>query len=88
VIEIHPHALTHGQAEQDIVSALNSETGAIRQRDAHDVERWLLIGFNARGNLIQVIKIIREDGSILVIHAMKAQKMTIETIERARRGQI
>jgi hypothetical protein len=62
-VDIHPAARTHGVADEDIVHAM-----AI---DDQDDDTRPSLGPSRRGELLEVVVIVRDDGTELAIHAMK-----------------
>ena len=67
-VEIHGWARKHGVADQDILHALDH---ALAIEDAgEDPDRWLLIGPDTAGNLLEMAVLITADGTQIVIHAM------------------
>ena len=67
-VEIHSSARKHGVADQDILHAVDH---ALALEDAgKDPDRWLLIGPDTAGNLLEVVIMISAEGTQLVIHAM------------------
>jgi hypothetical protein len=67
-VEIHESARKHGVADQDIVHAIDH---ALALEDAgEDPERWLLIGPDMAGNLLEVVVMITAEGTQVTIHAM------------------
>jgi hypothetical protein len=67
-VEIHDSARKHGVADQDILHAIDH---ALAIEDAgEDPDRWLLIGPDAAGNLLEVVVLITAEGTQIVIHAM------------------
>jgi hypothetical protein len=67
-VEIHGSARKHGVADQDILHAIDH---ALALEDAgEDPDRWLLIGSDTAGNLLEVVIMITTEDTQLVIHAM------------------
>ena len=67
-VEIHDSARKHGVADQDIRHAIDH---ALAIEDAgEDPDRWLLIGPDPAGNLLEVVVLITAEGTQIVIHAM------------------
>ena len=67
-VEIHESARKHGVADPDILHAIDH---ALALEDAgEDPDRWLLIGPDTAGRLLEVVIMITAEGSQLVIHAM------------------
>jgi hypothetical protein len=69
-VEIHRSARKHRIADEDIRYAVDH---AIYAGDVEDglPLRVLYLGPNRSGNLLEIIVIQRDDGTDLVIHAMK-----------------
>jgi hypothetical protein len=67
VVEIHPSARKHGIADEDLEHAV---THAIAIEDQQDDVR-LYLGPARSADLLEVVTIVRDDGSELAIHAMK-----------------
>jgi hypothetical protein len=66
-VEIHPSARKHGIADEDIEHAT---THAMAIDDQDDDTR-LYIGPSSSAELLEVVTIVRDDGSEVAIHAMK-----------------
>ena len=67
-MEIHSSARKHGVADPDILHAIDH---ALALEDTgEDPDRWLLIGPDTAGNLLEVVIMTTAEGSQLVIHAM------------------
>jgi hypothetical protein len=67
-VEIHDSARKHGVADEDILHAIDH---ALAFEDAgEDPDRWLLIGPDTTGNLLEVVVMITNEGNQLAIHAM------------------
>lgn len=67
-MELHDSARKHGVADRDIVHAIDH---ALAIEDAgEDPDRWLLIGPDTAGNLLEVVVLITAVATQIVIHAM------------------
>jgi uncharacterized DUF497 family protein len=67
-VGIHDSARKHGVADHDIVHVIDN---ALAIEDAgEDPDRWLLIGPDAAGSLLEVVVLITAEGTQIVIHAM------------------
>ena len=66
-MEIHPSARKHRIADEDIEHATAQ---AMAIEDLGDDTR-LYLGPSRRADLLEVVTIVRDDGSELAIHAMK-----------------
>ncbi len=68
-VEIHSSARKHGVADEDIRHAIDH---ALAIEDAgEDPDRWLVIGPDRAGNLLEVVVLVTIEGSRLAIHAMR-----------------
>jgi hypothetical protein len=67
VMEIHPAARRHGVADEDIRHAA---TNAIAVDDQDD-DTKLYLGPARDAAMLEIVTIVRDDGTELVIHAMK-----------------
>lgn len=65
-MEIHPSARKHGVADEDIEHA-TAHAMAIEDQDD---DTRLYLGPSRRADLLEVVTIVRDDGSELAIHAM------------------
>lgn len=66
-MEIHSSARKHGIAGEDIEHAVDNAMSI----DDQDDDTRLYLGPARNADLLEVVTIIRDDGSELVIHAMK-----------------
>jgi hypothetical protein len=66
-VEIHPSACKHGIADKDIEHAMRHALAI----DDQDDDSRLYLGPSRSADLLEVVTIVRDDGSELVIHAMK-----------------
>ncbi len=67
-MEIHVSALKHGVADEDILHATDH---ALAIEDAgEDPDRWLVIGPDRSGNLLEVVVLTTVEKTDLAIHAM------------------
>jgi uncharacterized DUF497 family protein len=68
-VEIHPSARKHGVADEAIRHAIDH---ALAIEDAgEDPDRWLVIGPDRAGNLLEVVVLVTVEDTQLAIHAMK-----------------
>jgi uncharacterized DUF497 family protein len=81
-IEFNPAAFKHGVSEADIKMAFDSvKYDGSLDRDDPDAEgKHLLIGFDCKANLIEVLYNVIADGRIRVFHAMKCRSAFIRLI--------
>jgi hypothetical protein len=67
-VEIHPSARKHGVADEDIIHAIEH---ALAIEDAgEDPDRWLVLGPDRAGNLLEVVLLTTVERTQIVIHAM------------------
>ena len=66
-MEIHPSARKHGLADEDIEHAMHNALAIDDQTD----DTRLYAGPSRSADLLEVVTIVRDDGSELVIHAMR-----------------
>ena len=67
-MEVHDSARRHGVADEHILHAIDH---ALAIEDAgEDPDRWLLIGPDSAGNLLEVVVMITLEGRQIAIHAM------------------
>lgn len=68
LVEFHPSARKHGVEEDDVLHAIEH---ALAIEDAgEDPDRWLVIGPDTAGNLLEVVVMTTAEGGQLVLHAM------------------
>lgn len=68
-VEIHQSARKHGVADEDIRHVIDH---ALAIEDAgEDPDRWLVLGPDRAGNLLEVVVLVTIEGAQLAIHAMK-----------------
>jgi len=67
-VRIHDAARKHGVADEDIAHAVDH---ALAIEDAgEDPDRWLVIGPDRAGNLLEVVVLTSGDNDAIAIHAM------------------
>jgi uncharacterized DUF497 family protein len=81
-IEFSPAAFKHSVSEADIKMAFDSvKYDGFLDKDDPDAEgKYLLIGFDRKANLIEVLYNVIADGRIRVFHAMKCRPAFIRLI--------
>jgi len=67
-VEIHPAARRHGIADGDILHAI--EHALVVDDVGEEPDRWLVIGPDHAGNLLEIVVVITAEGDELIIHAM------------------
>lgn len=76
-MEIHRSALKHGIDPRDAVHAAEHAVFAFDQQEDQPY-RQLRLGFDPAGRLLEVVVLYFDDGTSMVIHAMKARKKYYE----------
>ncbi len=67
-MEIHSSARRHGVADEDVLHAIDH---ALAIEDAgEDPDRWLLLGPDRSGNLLEVVVLISGNDHQVALHAM------------------
>ncbi len=67
-VKIHGSARKHRADDEDILHAIDH--GLAFEDVGEDPDRWLLIGPDTAGNLLEVVVMITTEGNQIVIHAM------------------
>jgi len=70
-LDIFPSARRHGIVDEDIEHAVQQAMLAAEDEEG----KCLFLGPDRAGNLLEVVTVIREDGSEVVIHAMPMRRM-------------
>jgi hypothetical protein len=79
VVEIHESARKHGIADEDIQHAIDH---ALAIEDAgEDPDRWLGIGPDRAGKLLEVVVLVTIEGTQIAIHAMRMRTKFRRLIE-------
>jgi hypothetical protein len=78
-VEIHDSARKHGVADQDILHAIDH---ALAFEDVgEDPDRWLLIGPDTAGNLLEVVVLTTVEDIQIAIHAMPMRAKYLRLLE-------
>jgi len=85
-IEFNPVSFKHGVSEADIKMAFDTaKYDGFLERDDPDAEdKYLLIGFDCKANLIEVLYNVIADDRIRVFHAMKCRSAFIRLLGHRR----
>lgn len=70
-VDFYASGRKHGIAEDDVVHAI--ERALVAAED--DEGKCLYLGPDRAGNLLEVVSVLREDGSEVVIHAMRMRRI-------------
>jgi uncharacterized DUF497 family protein len=81
-IEFNPAAFKHGVSETDIKMAFDTAKydGFLDKGDPDAQNKHLLIGFDRKANLIEVLYNVIADGKVRVFHAMKCRSAFIQLL--------
>ena len=79
-MRIHPSALKHGIAAEDIVQAAGWPLWIEPLGDEGPPERELRLGFDMKARLLETVVLVFADGAEMVIHAMPARKQYIDLL--------
>jgi hypothetical protein len=84
LVVFNPSAFKHHETEADIYRAIETKIyeGRIKGRD----NKFAIVGFNTKGNPIEVMYNIINSGNVQVFHAMKARKGVIAQLDRLNGG--
>ena len=78
-MEIHPSARRHGIADSDILRAI--EQSQVVDDLGENPDRWLVIGPDPAGNLLEIVVLITAEGDELIIHAMPLRPVYRKLLE-------
>jgi uncharacterized DUF497 family protein len=85
VIEFNASAFKHQVSENDIRWAFDTARydGLFYDSKRHDNDRdkYLLIGFDKNGNLLEILYNVIDDKTISVFHAMKCRNMYLYLLQ-------
>jgi hypothetical protein len=77
-IEFNKSAFRHGVSREDIVHAIKTRVHAAMM--SRFPEKYAIIGFDTKGNPLEVMYNPIDDDTINIFHAMKARKSFIEQL--------
>ena len=82
--EIHVSARKHFSRDRlDDDAVLAAAARVLNSRpldDEHDPRRWLMVGVDNSGRVLELVVLIFDDGRELVIHAMKARQQFLDEL--------
>lgn len=79
---LHPSAFNHGLTAADIEHAwLTGEHLQVRLEDDRP-ERILRVGTDHAGRPIEVVALVFDQQRVLIIHAMRARKVSLDATQR------
>lgn len=79
-MEIHDSAHRHGVAEEDLLHAV--EHSLVVDDLGDDPDRWLVLGPDTAGNLLEIVVLISTEGDEIIIHAMPMRPKYRRLLER------
>jgi hypothetical protein len=79
-VEIHDSAHRHDVAEEDMLHAV--EHSLVVDDLGEDPDRWLVLGPDPAGNLLELIVLISREGDEIIIHAMPMRPKYWRLLER------
>lgn len=82
-MEIIDSARRHGVSDDSIRHAV--EHALVDQEAGVEPLRWLFLGPDLAGNLLEVVAIIRTDGTLVVVHAMAMRSKYRQLLPREER---
>lgn len=80
LVIVRPSARKHGITDDDIRAALESPVLSGPLDDDHP-QRVLVLGFDTHSRVLELIALHYDDGTIEVIHAMKARRSYLNLLE-------
>jgi hypothetical protein len=79
-VEIHRSARRHGIGEDDMVHAV---AHALAFEDlGEDPDRWLVVGPDRAGSLLEIVVLLTEEGKDMIIHAMAMRPIYQRLLKR------
>ena len=78
-MEFHRSARKHGIGEEDVLHAIDRPLAV--EDAGEDPDRWLIIGPDRAGNLLEVVVMTTVEDVQLVIHAMPMQTKLTRLLE-------
>jgi hypothetical protein len=79
-VEIHASARRHDVAEDDMLHAV--EHSLVVDDLGEDPDRWLVLGPDMSGNLLELVVLINPEGDEIIIHAMPMRPQYRRLLER------
>ncbi|MGL5866996.1 MAG: toxin [Dermatophilaceae bacterium] len=82
--DLHHSARKHYRRDRlDDDTVLHAVAHVVHSRpldDEDDPRRWLMIGTDPAGRLLEIVALVYDDGYELVIHAMKARAQYLDEV--------
>jgi len=82
-IEFNPAAFKHGVSEEDIRWAFDTARydGWFNGDEGQNRDKYLLVGFDRKGNPLEILYNFSSDNTINVFHAMKCRNIYYHLIQ-------
>jgi len=78
-VEIHSSARRHGVDDEDMLHAVDNSLAL--EDLSEDPDRWLVVGPDRVANLLEIIVLITEQGTEMIIHAMPLRAIYRKLLE-------
>ena len=79
-MEIVASARRHGIADDDMLHAI--EHSVVVDDLGEEPDRWLVLGPDRAGNLLEVVVLVNDEGDEIIIHAMPMRPQYRRLLER------
>jgi len=79
-VEIHDSAHRHNVAGEDMLHAV--EHSLVVDDLDEDPDRWLVLGPDSAGNILEIVVLITAEGDEIIIHAMPMRPKYRRLLER------
>ena len=78
-MEFHSSARRHGVDDEDVLHAVDNSLAL--EDLSEDPDRWLVVGPDRVANLLEIIVLITEQGTEMIIHAMPLRAIYRKLLE-------
>jgi hypothetical protein len=79
-VEIHSSARRHNIADEDMLHAV--ENRLVVEDLGDDPNRWLVVGPDRAANMLEVVVLLTEEGTEMIIHAMPLRPIYRRLLEQ------
>ena len=79
-VEIHDSAHRHDVAVEDMLHAVEHSVAV--EDLGEDPDRWLVLGPDTAGNLLELIVLLNQEGDEIIIHAMSMRPKYRRLLQR------
>lgn len=86
VLIIHPHARDHGVADEVVEAVWNNAVDAVFYRHDDGSLRWVVLGADSAGNMLETVWLDLGTGDFLAVHCQRLRKATIRLMEQIKDG--